>query len=60
MLVSEFSAAELKGAIPFRALRKVKVQGREAPIMVYCPEALIHGELELAGDAATPYVQQHK
>lgn len=60
MLVSEFTAAELNGAIPLRPLRKVKVQGREAPIMVYCPEVLIKGEIETAADTATPYVQQHK
>jgi adenylate cyclase len=60
MLVSEFTAAELNGAIPLRALRRVKVQGREAPIMVYCPEVLIKGDIETAADTATPYVQQHK
>jgi hypothetical protein len=60
MLVSETTAAEVNGAIPLRPLRKVKVQGREAPIMVYCPEVLIKGEIETAEDAATPYVQQHK
>src|SRR5581483_1984938 len=60
MLVSEFTAAEVNGAIPLRPLRKVKVQGREAPIMVYCPESLIKGEIETVADAETPYVQQHK
>jgi adenylate cyclase len=60
MLVSEFTAAELNGAIPLRPLRRVKVQGREAPIMVYCPEALIKGEIETPADVETPYVQQHK
>lgn len=60
MLVSESTAAELNGAIPLRPLRRVKVQGREAPIMVYCPESLIKGEIETVTDAETPYVQQHK
>jgi adenylate cyclase len=60
MLVSESTAEELNGAIPLRPLRKVKVQGREAPIMVYCPESLIKGEIETVTDAETPYVQQHK
>jgi adenylate cyclase len=60
MLISEFTAAELKDAIALRPLRRVKVQGREAPIMVYCPESLIHGEVESVTDTTTPYVQQHK
>jgi adenylate cyclase len=60
MLVSESTAAELNGAIPLRPLRRVKVQGREAPIMVYCPEVLIKGEIDTPADVETPYVQQHK
>jgi adenylate cyclase len=60
MLISEFTAAELKNGIPLRALRQVKVQGREAPILVYCPESLVHGDSEIAADVTTPYVQQHK
>jgi adenylate cyclase len=60
MLVSEYTAAEVNGAIPLRPLRRVKVQGREAPLLVYCPEVLIKGEIASAADAETPYVQQHK
>jgi adenylate cyclase len=60
MLISEFTAAELKDAIPLRALRQVKVTGREAPLLVYCPESLLEGEVELAADTGAPYVQQHK
>jgi adenylate cyclase len=60
MLVSETTAAEVNGAIPLRPLRRVKVQGREAPLLVYCPEVLIKGDIAAAGDAETPYVQQHK
>jgi adenylate cyclase len=60
MLISESTAAELNSAIPLRPIGKVKVQGREAPITVYCPEVLIKGDLEMVVDAATPYVQQHK
>lgn len=60
MLVSEFTAAELKDAIPLRPLRQVKVTGREAPLLVYCPECLLEGEIEFALDTAAPYVQQHK
>jgi len=60
MLISEYTAAELKGAIPLRPLRQVKVQGREAAILVYCPESLMHGESEHATDTTGPYIQQHK
>lgn len=60
MLVSEFTAAEVKDAIALRPLRQVKVTGREAPLLVFCPESLLEGEIEFATDAAAPYVQQHK
>lgn len=60
MLLSEFTAAELKDAIRLRPLRQVKVTGREAPLLVYCPESLMEGEVEFAPEAAAPYVQQHK
>ena len=60
MLISEFTAAELKDAIPLRPLRQVKVTGREAPLLVYCPEVLLEGEVEFATDTAAPYQQQHK
>ena len=60
MLVSEFTAAELKDAIPLRPLRQVRVTGREAPLLVYCPESLLEGEVEFAADTTAPYVQQHK
>ena len=60
MLISEFTAAELKDAIPLRPLRQVKVTGREAPLLVYCPEVLLEGEVEFATDTAAPYHQQHK
>ncbi len=60
MLISEFTAAELKDAIPLRALRQVKVTGREAPLLVYCPESLLEGAVEFALDTATPYLQQKK
>lgn len=60
MLISEYSAAELKDSIPLRPLRQVKVQGREAAILVYCPESLMHGDTEAVPDTAGPYIQQHK
>ncbi len=60
MLISESTAAEIKDAIPLRALRQVKVTGREAPLLVYCPEVLLEGEVEFALDTSTPYTQQHK
>lgn len=60
MLISEFTATELKEAIPLRPLRQVKVTGREAPLLVYCPESLLEGEVEFAADTTAPYLQQHK
>lgn len=60
MLISEYTAAELDNSIPLRALRQVKVQGREAAILVYCPESLMHGDVEFALDTSAPYVQQKK
>jgi adenylate cyclase len=60
MLLSEFTAAELKAAMPLRPLRQVKVTGREAPLLVYCPESLLEGEVEIALDTTAPYIQQHK
>jgi adenylate cyclase len=60
MLISEYTAAELDGSIPLRALRQVKVQGREATILVYCPESLMQGDVEFALDTSAPYVQQKK
>jgi hypothetical protein len=50
----------VKDAIPLRPLRQVKVTGREAPLLVYCPEVLLEGEAEFAFDPTAPYVQQHK
>ena len=60
MLISEFTAAELKDAIPLKPLRQVKVTGREAPLLVYCPQSLLEGEAEFAADTTAPYLQQHK
>lgn len=60
MLISEYTAAELKDSIPLRPLRQVKVQGREAAILVYCPESLMHGESDVVPDTTGPYIQQHK
>jgi adenylate cyclase len=60
MLISEYTAAELKDSIPLRPLRQVKVQGREAAILVYCPESLMHGESDIVPDTTGPYIQQHK
>ena len=62
VIVTAGAAAGMQHTRPVvaRVVRGDEEDWREAPIMVYCPEALIHGELELAGDAATPYVQQHK
>ncbi len=60
MLLSEQTAVELKDSIRVKPLRLVKVQGREAPLMVYCPESLIPADIDFVLEATTPYVQQNK
>jgi len=60
MVISEFTAAELGDSLPLRPLGRVKVTGREAPLLVYIPEILPQGEVELPLDTTEAYIQQHK
>jgi adenylate cyclase len=60
ILVSEFTAAELGDAVPLTPLQRVKVQGREAPLLVYTAAAYLDGRADSATDAVEPYVQRHK
>jgi adenylate cyclase len=60
ILVSEFTAAELGDAVPLIPLQRVKVQGREAPLLVYTAAAYLDGRADSATDAVEPYVQRHK
>jgi adenylate cyclase len=59
MLLSEFTAAELKDSIRIKPVRRVQVAGRETPVTVYAPESLLTGDETLPPDAAEPY-RQHK
>ncbi len=60
MLISEFTASEVKGAIPLKPLRQVRVTGREAPLLVYTPESLWEDQFALDTESEEPYVQQNK
>jgi adenylate cyclase len=60
ILVSEFTAAELKNDISLKPLQRVKVQGREAPLLVYTSAAHIDSQVHTALDTTEPYVQRHK
>jgi adenylate cyclase len=60
ILISEFTAAELKNALPLTALQQVKVTGRETPLLVYTATAYAHGRMESSVSTSEPYVQRHK
>jgi len=60
MLISEFTASEVKGAIPLKPLRRVKVTGREGSLLVYIPEILWEHEIEVSWESEKVYEQQHK
>jgi adenylate cyclase len=58
MLLSEFTAAELNGAIRVRPVRLVKVADREAPVAVYTLESVPVGDETLPLNSAAPYEQR--
>jgi adenylate cyclase len=60
ILISEFTAAELKNGLPLTALQRVRVTGRESPLLVYTSAAYVeaHGVTSLA--TTEPYRQRHK
>jgi adenylate cyclase len=60
LLVSEFTAAELPRDLPLKRLQQVKVQGREAPLLVYTAAAFYQGEEVALSQSTEPYVQRHK
>jgi adenylate cyclase len=60
MLVSEFTAAELPQDVALKPLQRVKVQGREAPLLVYTSAAYYHEEDSSIAETTEPYVQRHK
>jgi adenylate cyclase len=60
LLISEFTAAELPKDLALKPLRRVKVQGREAPLLVYTAVELYQHEDAGTSEAGEPYVQRHK
>jgi len=60
ILISEFTAAELAQDVALKPLQRVKVQGREAPLLVYTSAAFYHEEAIATEKTAEPYVQRHK
>jgi len=60
MLISEFTASEIKNTIPLKPLRQVKVTGREESLLVYIPEILGKHETHVSGESEKVYEQQHK
>lgn len=49
MLISEFTASEVMEKMPLKALRHVKVAGREGSLIVYCPDILSEHDIEVSG-----------
>lgn len=60
MLISETTAEEIGDEIPLQALRRIKVIGRETPLLVYTPVRLVDETVEVAASLEEAYVQQHK
>ena len=59
LLVSETTAAELKEDIGLKPLQRVKVVGREMPLLVYT--SALYADAKPGAAARTePYLQQHK
>jgi len=60
MLISEFTAAEIRDTMPLKLLRQVKVTGREASLLVYIPEILGEHKIAMSWGSEKVYQQQHK
>jgi len=60
MLISEFTASEVKSSIPLKPLRQVKVTGRQGSLLVYTPESFWDGQMEVDTESEEPYIQQDK
>jgi adenylate cyclase len=60
LLISEFTAAELPKDLPLKQMRRVKVQGREAPLVVYTAAELYQQEDAAVSETNEPYVQRQK
>ncbi|MGH7834375.1 MAG: adenylate/guanylate cyclase domain-containing protein, partial [Candidatus Binatia bacterium] len=60
ILVSESTVAEMKDSISLKPLRRVKVTGRETPLLVYTSPTVSQGEGDSDADEGEPYTQRHK
>lgn len=60
MLISEFTVAEMKGSVPLKLLRQVKVTGRDAALTVYAPEAVLTDQVGFPAGTAEPFIQKSK
>jgi len=60
ILISEFTASEIKDTMPLKPLRQVKVTGREESLLVYIPEILGKHETDVSWESQKVYEQQHK
>jgi len=60
MLISEFTASEIKNTMPLKPLRQVKVTGREGSLLVYIPEILGKHGTDVSWESQIVYEQQHK
>jgi adenylate cyclase len=60
LLMSEFTAAELGDRVPLKSLHRVKVAGRDAPVLIYTLEEFCSAAAAAAVPATAPYVQQRK
>jgi adenylate cyclase len=59
LLVSETAAAEVSEEIGLKPLRRVKVVGRETPLLVYTAAHYVEAASKIA-PTNEPYMQQHK
>ncbi len=60
LLISEFTAPEIRDTMPLKPMRQVKVTGREVSLLVYIPEILGEHEIEMSWESEQVYEQQHK
>ncbi len=60
LLMSEFTAAELGGRVRLTSLYRVKVTGRDAPVLIYTLEGFCSAAVAPAAPPTAPYVQPRK
>jgi adenylate cyclase len=60
LLLSEFTAAELGDKLPLRPLQRVRVQGRQRPVLIYTVEGGATEMEQRAVNALESYAQPHE